>query len=1393
MATYYVNNSTGSDSNTATQAQSMSTPWASVAHITSLMTSGGTFHAGDNILFAAGQTFTGGTELYVANLTSSATNPLIVGRYGTGANPVIQGSTTNGALVYDVNGVWIMNVNFTGSGAYSGTGGGINVYADGGNTYKSISVINSVISGYNFGIGIGSGAASSGFNGVNVSGCNLSGNNVSGFWSYSYSGYTFSGSNYLHSNINVIDTVAYNNPGTIGTTSTWTGSGIVVSACNTALVQFCTAYGNGADCGGNPDGPAGIWAYESTGVEILNCVSYSNLSGTTYDGDGFDLDIDCSSCIIAYCLAYNNAGAGILLDGVSNAYHTSNVVTNNICWGNCQNTIHTTAGYAELMIYGGTTFTDQMINNTLVASAGPAYSGPCVAIYGTCTGHAFWNNILYADTGGHILTGSTYTTSSVIFQGNNYYASGGVSIDWNGTTYTSITAWQAAVTGQEKNGSVNYGIRSVATANPQLNAPTTMPTVTSPYTLTGALGLALQSVSAVGTAGLDVFTLFSSLLSSDTSDYFGNPTGAPYPIGASMSVPATSMLSGVRGQAVRGGMVRGYGTQYSSLNATITATSAVSATVSKSLSAAITATSAIAATNAESMQLSATITAYELLGNQLPMSVDASTPAVAWSATDTVTSASFTPPANSLVVAALVVGCKDQATDVNVTPSDSLSGSWTLLLDGFLSGLGIGRSKVYAQSAGPNPSARTVTLTGTGTPNTNAEGCMLVVLVLDNAAPLVAQPGASAWPSPQGWDPNLTPHKAGSYVIVAGWDIAQSITYSLPPYPNSTSLALIQDTTNNETYAAFLSHLTTQLLATSFGSPELNVNENSASLGLEILAAAGNSEAVALTASISGTSALAVTDTESDALTAAITATSSVAATLGGTTPVTASITATSALAATNAEVVALGAPVSGSSAIAATNTEAVALGAAVSGTSSVAATNAEKVALGASVSSTSAISATNAEAVALTAAVTATSSVSASLNGTTPVTAAITAAAAVAGTSTEAVALTSVIAATSTVAGTNAETAALGSAIASSLTTSATNAEVVALGTPILGSLAVSAANAEAVALGSALNETSVVAGAVTAAVAATDAITATLSLSATSTEAVALTASISATSVVAANITSTSGGQITGAISSTSSVSAADSVTLPITAAITATSAAAGATTEAVAVTAALSATSAATAANAENVALGVGVTAASSLPAATNTEAVALTSAVNDSAVVAAANAETVACAAAISTTSATAANSTESVALTATVTSVSALAANNSGTTPITASITATSAATSNASEAIALSGAVTATSSVAGAVTRIIGLSSSLSASSSVNASASVAYSLVAAVTSSVVVSTALNIHVNEVVSITSTGSVSGNVAVSGNFIAGNVTLTDFAANKVTLVDFAATS
>ena len=204
--------------------------------------------------------------------------------------------------------------------------------------------------------------------------------------------------------------------------------------------------------------------------------------GTTADGDGFNLDTDCTSCTIEYCISYSNDGAGILLyGGFSDNAWSGNTARYNLTWGNGI----TNSSYGEMTL-GGNLANAAVYGNTCVSPDGSGtFPGPLLLQYTPAlTGCTIRNNIFYG--GGHgdiVYAGNAGSTAEVLLQGNLYYSPNTTTIHW-GSDYAGLAAFQAGAPGQEQVSGHNVGIQ----ANPQFNTPGTTPAVTSPGNLARGSG-----------------------------------------------------------------------------------------------------------------------------------------------------------------------------------------------------------------------------------------------------------------------------------------------------------------------------------------------------------------------------------------------------------------------------------------------------------------------------------------------------------------------------------------------------------------------------------------------------------------------------------------------------------------------------------------------------------------------------------------------------------------------------------------------------------------------------------------------------------------------------------------------------------------------------------------
>ena len=232
--------------------------------------------------------------------------------------------------------------------------------------------------------------------------------------------------------------------------------------------------------------------------------------------------------------------------------------------------------------------------------------------------------------------------------------------------------------------------------------------------------------------------------------------------------------------------------------------------------------------------MGATQTAYMVAWEVIPLEIieDSSAPAAVTSTTTSVTTASFTPAANSLLIAVATCGNNTGSGTVTAPVTDSLSSSWTLLKRA--NGSGNGSTEIWALDAGASPAARTVTVTGTG--GANAIGVALCVKVLRNAAPAASCLGAfTVTGTTTAYTINITPATLGSLLAGGLVDIVASGALTLNGV--TTSWQSVSDTTDTEKYGAFrATALTTSLSQATLGYTN-TAGDNQSIVAVEILPA----------------------------------------------------------------------------------------------------------------------------------------------------------------------------------------------------------------------------------------------------------------------------------------------------------------------------------------------------------------------------------------------------------------------------------------------------------------------------------------------------------------------------------------------------------------------------
>jgi hypothetical protein len=421
--TYYIS-PTGNNNNSGTAPDEA---WQTISRVNRE-----SFRPGDRILFLGGATFAGNLILGLGSQGSPA-DPITVGSYG-GGPATIRAGTGTAIAVTDASYVTVTDLNVFGTGFNSNSGNGVLFTSD--------------------------------LPGVTVSGSTVSGVTASGF---GHNGLFFVGANGSNDfrGISVTDSTTNNNGDggvnvqaqgnasdvyigqvraihNAGSNITGSGYGILVSGANEVVVERSVAGDNGWLPGNNGE-TGGIEAISDNRVLLQYNEAYANHHGNS-DGDGVILDVTTDS-IMQFNYTHDNDGAGLFLFAEAGATTTNNIVRYNISQNDGRRPLF---GVNTGVLVGGDVSSAQVYNNTIFESPSPASSTVGIVIGGLSDNaniHVF--NNLFITIGGQPMASYDGSGSGVLFQGNDYWASGSpVQFSWAGTTYTGLNDWRAN-TGQE--------------------------------------------------------------------------------------------------------------------------------------------------------------------------------------------------------------------------------------------------------------------------------------------------------------------------------------------------------------------------------------------------------------------------------------------------------------------------------------------------------------------------------------------------------------------------------------------------------------------------------------------------------------------------------------------------------------------------------------------------------------------------------------------------------------------------------------------------------------------------------------------------------------------------------------------------------------------------------
>jgi hypothetical protein len=505
--TYYLSPS-GNDSNSGL---SVSQAWKTIQHLNTI-----DLQPGDSVLFQAGAFFTGNIYLDQSD-AGTAAQPVYIGAYGAG-KAIIDAGNGIGIQAYNCAGFHFSRLQINGSGVSTSTGAGIDFFMDLLFDLPFLKIDSCDVTGFRgYGIRIGCWDTNNGYTDVTVSHVKSFSNGSGGMISYGFNDVI------NHKNFHVSYSSFYDNKGRLDVTNTNTGNGIVLSAIDNAVIEYCEAYNNGENNTNPSGGPVGMWFYLVRNGVIQFCESHHNRTATI-DGGGFDIDGGSQNCIIQYCYSHDNDGAGYLLAeyGAGVAY-TGNVIRYNITQNDARR------GSSGAIAFWGVDNSHrvqqtQVYNNTVYVNDVDVVSGIPAAVKlmgNSFAGVKLANNIFYTTGNAVMLRADMNVDSNMLhFIANDYYATNGQPVFlWAGNTYNGLAQWKSATVTQERRGLQHYGV----SIDPLLGAPGAGGTVglaqlqQMPSVLAG---YKLQQGSVIPDAGINISAAFGSGIGS--RDFFAN-------------------------------------------------------------------------------------------------------------------------------------------------------------------------------------------------------------------------------------------------------------------------------------------------------------------------------------------------------------------------------------------------------------------------------------------------------------------------------------------------------------------------------------------------------------------------------------------------------------------------------------------------------------------------------------------------------------------------------------------------------------------------------------------------------------------------------------------------------------------------------------------------------
>ena len=363
--TYYVS----ADGDDAAAGTSEAAPLRSLAAVNRLA-----LGPGDRVLLEGGAVHRGPLRLGSDDVGTPA-RPIRIGSYGRG-RATVDGGAGSAVEVVDTGGVEVAGLVLVGDGVDANQGDGVLFENQllGATRLAHVRVRDVAASGFGgYGVRVETSSpnllgialdfllpAKAGYRDVRIEDVDAHDNALAGIYVHGEFNLLWGGT-YAHRDVVVRRCRAYRNVGVPGPGRPHTGSGIVVSDVDGAVVEHSVAFENGARSQSRAGGPVGIWTWDATRVTIQHNVAYRNRTDGPKDGGGFDLDGGVTHSVMQYNLSYDNDGSGFLLAQFPTAYpFHDNVVRYNVSVGDGRK--NSTAG---IMVWSGDP--ESPITRTLVA------------------------------------------------------------------------------------------------------------------------------------------------------------------------------------------------------------------------------------------------------------------------------------------------------------------------------------------------------------------------------------------------------------------------------------------------------------------------------------------------------------------------------------------------------------------------------------------------------------------------------------------------------------------------------------------------------------------------------------------------------------------------------------------------------------------------------------------------------------------------------------------------------------------------------------------------------------------------------------------------------------------------------------------------------------------